>query len=174
MWWRRSCKQTRRRRQTMVPLAGPELKISQEYRKVQWHHLQRVSNMSCCKTHILVWVANGRRDHATCARRVTNLGCASHAQQDRILMIPSRFGCVRMAFTDANAIANICTRCWIPVSRIQHFCDKSTLAEALFIEQFLRIETHGMCWIDSIYIDVCQTINTFPLNRRRKALIAGK
>jgi hypothetical protein len=124
----------------MVPRAGPELKISQEHRKVRWQHLRRVANMSCCKAHVLVWAANGRRDHATCARSVTHLGCASHARQDRILIIPSRFGCVRMAFTDANAIANIYTICRIPESRIEHFCDKSARAEALFIEQFLLLE----------------------------------
>jgi hypothetical protein len=87
MWWRRRCAQSRRRRPVMVLRAGPELKSIQEYRKARWHHLRRGSNMSWSKAHLLAWAGNGRRDQATCARSVTHLRCASHARQNRILMI---------------------------------------------------------------------------------------
>jgi hypothetical protein len=73
MWWRRNCEQTRRRRPTMVPQARPELKSIQEFRKARWHHLRRGSNMPWSKAHLLVWAANGSRNHVTCARSVTQL-----------------------------------------------------------------------------------------------------
>ena len=37
---------------------------------------------------LLVWAQNGSRDHATCARIVTHLECASHARQDRTKSAP--------------------------------------------------------------------------------------
>ncbi len=70
---RRRCVQTRRRRPTMVTRAGSELKSSQEFRKARWHHLWRGLNVPWSKGHILMWTANGSRDHATCARSVTQL-----------------------------------------------------------------------------------------------------
>jgi hypothetical protein len=70
------CAQTRRRRPTIVPQAGTEPKSSQEFRKSLWHHLWRGSNIPWSKGHLLVWMANGSSDHATCERRVTQLECA--------------------------------------------------------------------------------------------------
>jgi hypothetical protein len=129
--WRRRCAQTRRRRPTMLPRAGPELKSSQEFRKAPWHHHRRVSNMPWSKGHLSEWAAYGSRDHATCARSVTQMECAKLARKDWILILPSRFGCVRLALVDANAIASICTKCRFPESRKMHFSVFSAHAEAL-------------------------------------------
>jgi hypothetical protein len=114
MWWRMRCAQTRRRRPTMLPQEGPELKNSQEFRKAPWHHHWRGSKKHGSKGDLVVWVAYGSRDQATRERSVTHMEHAYIAQADWILILPRRFGCVRqlrLALVDANAIASICMKC---------------------------------------------------------------
>jgi hypothetical protein len=87
--------------------------------------------MPWSKGYLLVWAANGSRDNATCARGVTKMECAYIERKDWILILPSCFGCVRLAIMDANAIASIRTNCEFPESRKMHFTVFSAHAEAL-------------------------------------------
>ena len=132
MLWRRQCAQMKMRRPVKAFRREGRHETRRKCHRAPLHHHRRGSDMHSLKVQLLEWAVKDIRARVGCARTSMRRECVLHARKDLILLVLSRFGCVRLELMDGNAIASICTKCCRAVVRGQHFCAFHARAETLF------------------------------------------